>query len=861
LHDRKTTLVILLPLILLIASVKTLRSGAEPTTHFFRAYYASFDGDLSIQPSGSFSPIGSVSFAAGFKNSCVNLSAVSGGSSFLTKTLYVKGSFKMSFMIKIVNDSADVTFNFTRLGLKLAGSTEYSYLILGYRGGRIVVFKGSVMASGGAIDYGKWYNITVSLDVSRDYLTVLGNGSQLIQTSTSIAIHYLEELLLQIGVLNPQGNVEVYIDEFSMLVSPIVFTDKPVYACSSRVQVNITGDQFPSPNMEIALIRPDGSIIGRNTIPSVNVNSSRTSGFYGFSYSISLINPTPGSYSIRVNCSGFVTEYHFGVWDISKLWERKSSVNVKAGGFAPNSFVTLSVRNSTGEVLSQRFRVDQYGWVDQNMLVPVDLQLGVLNVYLIYEGTYDFSRMSGSTDFVSVTVVKATINVTVVTNASTYERVSPIEIRAYVKYKDGSIIRWGSIVKLSLIHEGVEKQMMYMDYTYDGYWFKVIRLKPSDELGNYVIRVDVSDPYTNSGAGNKTITITIAKLVITLTNQLEESYERSTKLNISVSVKYKDETPVDSGGVSLEMTRENRRKGPFPFAMTSPGRWAISYKIPISEQEGRWDLKITAVDDSGNMGDLSLSILIVPARLIIQPLEPLGHDFYRTQSIPISVVVKYPSYEVSSEENVVVNASLIHLEKGVVSSGVLRFSAGSWRGGVKVPKDAPLGECFLRIFAKDSYGNSGYLNNTVYVSKAILDVTVEDLKDVYQVGFDTVRLKCVVKYLDGSIMNEGNVTATFSSGATNTTIVLKYSNGEWVGEYGIPITAPTGDFVVSISVADSYGNTGVTRRTFRVSNLYMILVAASIAIALSVSLSALILRRRRSRALPIEMGEDYDLYG
>jgi len=147
------------------------------------------------------------------------------------------------------------------------------------------------------------------------------------------------------------------------------------------------------------------------------------------------------------------------------------------------------------------------------------------------------------------------------------------------------------------------------------------------------------------------------------------------------------------------------------------------------------------------------------------------------------------------------------------------------------------------------------------VSKTTLNVKIKDLENVYQIGFDTVRLKCVIEYLDGSLMDEGNVTVTLSSSTISTNITLKYSGGEWVGEYSLPVTAPTGDYVVSINAIDPYGNYGSATDTFRVSNLYIILIVISTAIALSVSVSILVLRRHKSRTYSIHMAEDYDLYG
>jgi hypothetical protein len=641
LHNHRAMLAVLLTLFFLIVFISVpITTKSAPTICFLLAYSASFDTGFSISPSGNFISQGSTIsiISGGFDKGCVNISVSSGGTATLSTELSVKGSFKTSFMMKI---SDDVNFSFASLGLKLAGSTEYFNIVLGRRNGKVTVSKGGDVIEGSHLDYGKWCNITISVDVSRDYLAVSSNGSLIVAFSTGISIHKLTQVSLQMGVMDASRDVKVYFDEFSMVVSPIVFTDRPVYTSSTTVQVRISGDQFPSPNLEIVVIRPDGSIAKRDTIPQSQVNDSRISGFYGFSYLISLSNPPSGTYTIRVSGSGFRVEYHFGVWNVPQVWERKSTVNIKAGGFAPNSFVTISVRNRTHVLLSWKFKADDNGKVDQNIVVPVDLALGSLTTSLSYDGTYDFSKMSGDTGYISITVVKAVLNITIATDANTYERVDQVNVRVYAKYRDGSILPLNSLIKLRFVYNNVEKKTTYMSYNYDGYWSETINLKPSDECGDYLILIEASDPYGNSGTKNKTITVTVARLLIDLISPLEESYERSTRLNLSVSVKYKGGAPIESGRVTLEMIKDNGKSGPFSFTKTSTGEWTLSRKIPISEQTGRWELKIVAFDDYDNAGDLSLSILVVPAELTVQPIESFNRYFSRTQSIPINIMVEY----------------------------------------------------------------------------------------------------------------------------------------------------------------------------------------------------------------------------
>jgi hypothetical protein len=451
--------------------------------------------------------------------------------------------------------------------------------------------------------------------------------------------------------------------------------------------------------------------------------------------------------------------------------------------------------------------------------------------------------------------VGAVLNVTITTDATTYERVEPINITVRVTYKDGSSLPWNGVVKLRLVHGGVEGREIYMDYTL-GYWFKSIKTTPSDPLGNYLIKVEASDQYGNTGSGNKSISLTFARLRIALTSRLNETYERSLRLNVSVRVAYPDGTPLASGSVALEMVKDQYRKGPFPLVSAGSGEWSLSKKIYAGEELGEWVLRITAEDGSGNTGDLLQEIRIVPARLSVMLLTPLGSMFSRTEGIPVSVVVKYPSQEVFTLGNGSVNAMLVHngVEQALTQ---LKFSAGGWVGNISAPRNAPLGPYVLNVSALDLYGNHGFYTVTVEITKAVLSFEMEDLKDSYQAGFETVYLRTTVKYPDGSNLEDGNVTALVSSGTLTSIVRLRYQEGKWVGDYYLPVTNPVGEYRVTINATDPYGNTGVKEFYFRVSNLYLILVVISFAVVLAVSVSLLWIRRRRAQPPPAP--EEYDV--
>ncbi len=848
----KDTAVILAATLLLL-TILIMPVMVEAEGCFIPAYNASFANNLNISPSGSFTSSGAYSFSPdGFRGPCLNISVLSGGRAYIQRVFDAKGSFKTSFILKINNGTS---FNFSKIILVLTDSSTYEIKLGFVDDLKLVVFRLDRRNDGVTFSTGKWYNLTIWVDASSDALTILYNGSQTISIATGVKLFLVKQVNFSLGVVDPpQEVVKTFFDEFSMLLSPIILTDKPVYTSSSNVQVKISGYQFPTSSFNLKILHPNGSLLSAEHLTANTTGS--------FSRTISLANPSPGTYTVRVNTSGCVTEYHFGVWDAPRVWERKSIILVKAGGLMRSGSATLYLKNSTHVVFSQRLETDSKGEVSKQITVPVDIQLGVLSAFIECDDALDFKNMRVVTDALQVTLVKAVLNVTVVLDATTYERVKPINVTVRVKYKDGSSLPWNGVVRLKLVYGGVEGREIFMDYTHDGYWFKIIKTVPSDPLGSYVVKVEASDQYGNAGSGNRTFTLTAAKLRITLKNQLNETYERSVRLNVSVSVAYPDGTLLPSGSVTLELIKDQYRKGPFNFDKIGLGEWSISWKIQAREETGEWVLRITAVDGVGNSGDFSREIRIVPARLSIQLLNPLESTFSRTQKIPVNVVVKYPSKEVLTLENVsrdkgaFVDAKLVH--NGVAQAlAQLRFSAGAWVGNISAPRDAPIGQYVLNVTVKDSFENYGFYTVPVEITRAVLSFEMEDLKESYQAGFETVSLRTVVKYPDSSTLEDGDVTAEVSSATLKSVISLRYQGGKWVGDYYLPVTNPVGEYRVVINATDPYGNTGVKEAFFKVSNLYLILVVISFAVVLAVSVSLLWIRRRRPQHPPAT--EEYDV--
>ncbi|MBO3755056.1 MAG: hypothetical protein FGF53_09335, partial [Candidatus Brockarchaeota archaeon] len=125
---RTATLSLLLSLFFLIVFLTPATVEAQPSLCFIKAYNSSFSDSLLIYPSGSFTPRvsgGSYGFSSnGFKGKCLSFNASSGGYSYVDSTFSIKGAFKISFILKIVEGS---NLNFTRIIIRKQSFPIYDF--------------------------------------------------------------------------------------------------------------------------------------------------------------------------------------------------------------------------------------------------------------------------------------------------------------------------------------------------------------------------------------------------------------------------------------------------------------------------------------------------------------------------------------------------------------------------------------------------------------------------------------------------------------------------------------------------------------------------------------------------------------
>jgi hypothetical protein len=114
----------------------------------------------------------------------------------------------------------------------------------------------------------------------------------------------------------------------------------------------------------------------------------------------------------------------------------------------------------------------------------------------------------------------------------------------------------------------------------------------------------------------------------------------------------------------------------------------------------------------------------------------------------------------------------------------------------------------------DPYGNGGPLqvrSVTFNVLPAILAVTLLSSSTVVNVG-ETLTIQAAVATPNGVIFSQGTVLASITISGRNigSSLSLTYdpTRGQWIGNYKVAPSDPSGAWLVTVSASDSYRNIG-----------------------------------------------------
>jgi hypothetical protein len=280
---------------------------------------------------------------------------------------------------------------------------------------------------------------------------------------------------------------------------------------------------------------------------------------------------------------------------------------------------------------------------------------------------------------------------------------------------------------------------------------------------------------------------------------------------VKAAVALHDGATVSSGVVFFTITGTTIFSASMPMTyVLSMNSWTGSYTVQSTDQQGAQTVTVSAADSKGNTGGGSQHITIGAQGLSVSITSPsAGATFNRGQGVTISATVAaggipQTAATVTANSPSGATITLANLGLGTYSAHYTIFSTdttGTW---------------LIAAHATQG-GLSGSAQEAVTVSSA-LNVAVSTWSSssftapqtTFNVG-QTVYVKALVSLQNGATVPAGTVTfAITGTSIASSPVAMTFSTSlnAWIGSYTILGSDHVGGQTVSVSAADTNGNSG-----------------------------------------------------
>jgi len=289
--------------------------------------------------------------------------------------------------------------------------------------------------------------------------------------------------------------------------------------------------------------------------------------------------------------------------------------------------------------------------------------------------------------------------------------------------------------------------------------------------------------------------------------------ERTVQVRTTYQISYTDGSPVTSAAnatADLILAGQTPISVPLTIVNSTSGEWAATWSPSASASNATYHFEFNPTnftDSYGNQGKgpplISSDFNVIPAKL--QPLIQADQILQRTQQSTITISAAYPSG--ANVANVTQANVTITGRGGVITKLLPSLNGSQVRASFKIPVNAALGNWTLSYTIRDPWGNSGAGNFTFQVQPASLMFRPQIPTTAERTT--ALNLTNTVYYPDGTTLNS---TVTLEISAPNQTWTPKLSfdsaNGMWSASLYLVQNATLGQYNITWTAYDSYGNAG-----------------------------------------------------
>jgi len=338
-------------------------------------------------------------------------------------------------------------------------------------------------------------------------------------------------------------------------------------------------------------------------------------------------------------------------------------------------------------------------WV-YDLALPYNSPTG-LNEVLVTVTDPSANTGSGATNFtVTAAAIQAQFDF-----EQTFQRSETINISAILTYPNMAPVFQGTFNLVTKF--GTTSHVASMRYyPSEDRWKASVTILPNDPVGVWTLMLAGADPVGNTMNVTIPFTVAVASMSVVSQVDLNLSYQRTNSIFFQVVVRYPSAQRMATGTVNATITFLGGVQYYVSSLTFNPAAqaWKGYLRVPADAPEGMYSVVVSAVDPSGNQGNLSRVINVVKATLTVDVKADRREFQVGFDTVKFNGSVLYPdgtlmtTGSVTVEVGVGANRKVIEMQQATEGVWTATMQTGFFDSG---------GEYSIIVRASDGLDNSG----------------------------------------------------------------------------------------------------------------------------------------------------------
>jgi hypothetical protein len=296
-----------------------------------------------------------------------------------------------------------------------------------------------------------------------------------------------------------------------------------------------------------------------------------------------------------------------------------------------------------------------------------------------------------------------------------------------------------------------------------------------------------------------------------INTSLKQEYRKGEDIIFKGEVLDLDNLPIKKANINIKGYVQKNKIFDISTISNENGSFSADYFLKYYDQEGTWDIIITALSEDGRIGGINLPIEVLSASGVdyyfVNFLSPLENSVYkRGEIIPITI-------EVKDIETAVEGASVVISDLNKELTTLKEVQPGIYAGEYLVKLDDEIGKLFFKaevIKQTENFKKVGGANIPLEIESAKMNFAFISPETDVTYTNSRLKIKLRLSYPDGSLVKGASIDVSLSNGKN--IFLTETADGIYNGDYFVP-EEDLGSLTLAVSVKDIEENIGELTKT------------------------------------------------